>query len=79
MTDTADVILARAVGLDEKEVRRMLDPRHSSKLPRIARVLRALGKELQLTVVESPKAPGRMSGRSRDQGLGARQKRKPCG
>lgn len=50
--------LAKALHMDEKEIRRMLDPRHSSKLPRIARVLRALGKELRLTVVDSPKPPG---------------------
>ena len=50
------VALAKAVGLDEKEIRRMLDPRHSSKLPRVARVLRALGKELQLTVADAPRA-----------------------
>ena len=52
------VALAKALRMDEKEIRRMLDPRHSSKLPRIARVLRALGKELRLTVVDSPKPPG---------------------
>jgi antitoxin HicB len=51
------VALAKALGMDEKEIRRMLDPRHSSKLPRIARVLRSLGKELRLTVVDSPKPP----------------------
>lgn len=49
--------LAKVVGLDEKEIRRMLDPSHASKLPRIAKVLRALGKELQLTVADAAQAP----------------------
>lgn len=49
--------LARAVGLDEKEIRRMLDPTHATKLPRIAKVLRALGKELQLTVTDAARMP----------------------
>jgi antitoxin HicB len=53
--------LAAAVGVDEREIRRMLDPRHSSKLPRIARVLKALGKELQLSVVDIPKTPAATS------------------
>jgi antitoxin HicB len=34
MTNT-NVQLARKLGCDEKEVRRMLDPRHPTKLPRI--------------------------------------------
>jgi antitoxin HicB len=51
------VALARALEMDEKEMRRMLDPRHSSKLPRIEKVLRALGKELRLAVVDAAKAP----------------------
>lgn len=51
--------LAKTVGLDEKEIRRMLDPAHSTKLPRIAKVLRALGKELQLTVADAAQVPRR--------------------
>ncbi len=42
--------LARRLGVDEKEVRRMLDPGHVSKIPRIARALHVLGKRLQLSV-----------------------------
>ena len=38
--------LARRLGCDEKEVRRLLDPRHPSKLPRIPEALVALGKQL---------------------------------
>jgi antitoxin HicB len=52
--------LATALGMDEKEVRRMLDPRHASKLPRIERVLRALGKELRLAVVDAARMPERV-------------------
>jgi antitoxin HicB len=56
--------IAVAVGLDEKEIRRMLDPRHASKLPRIARVLRALGKELHLTVGDAAQWPRQAAGRT---------------
>ncbi|BAZ95180.1 uncharacterized protein FOKN1_2820 [Thiohalobacter thiocyanaticus] len=38
--------LARRLGCDEKEVRRMLDPRHATRLPRIEAALDALGKRL---------------------------------
>jgi antitoxin HicB len=38
--------LARRLGVDEKEVRRLLDPRYGSKLPAIAAALRELGKTL---------------------------------
>lgn len=44
--------LARRLEVDEKEVRRLLDPRHPSKLPRIARALAVLGKGLELRVVD---------------------------
>jgi antitoxin HicB len=42
--------LTRALQLDEKEVRRLLDPRHRSKLSRIEDALRALGKRFVLSV-----------------------------
>ena len=42
--------LARRLVIDEKEVRRMLDPGHVSKIPRIAHALHVLGKRLQLSV-----------------------------
>lgn len=42
------VELAARLGCDEKEVRRLLDPRHPSKLPRIQSALAALGKRLSL-------------------------------
>jgi antitoxin HicB len=40
--------LARTLQVDEKEVRRLLDPHHPSKLPRMEEALRALGKRLVL-------------------------------
>jgi antitoxin HicB len=44
--------LARMLGCDEKEVRRMLDPRHQTKLPRIQRALDVLGKRLVVSMEE---------------------------
>lgn len=38
--------LARQLGVDEKEVRRLLDPHYGSKLPRIAEAISLLGKRL---------------------------------
>ena len=38
--------LARRIGVDEKEVRRMLDPRHPSKTPSIERALFCLGRSV---------------------------------
>jgi antitoxin HicB len=38
--------LARRLGLHEKEIRRMLDPRHATRLARVQEVLTALGKRL---------------------------------
>lgn len=40
--------LARRLGVDEKEVRRLLDPRHGSRLPALAAALAALGKRLAI-------------------------------
>jgi antitoxin HicB len=44
------VDLARRLGKDEKEVRRILDPRHPSKLPALTDALRVLGKRLVVAV-----------------------------
>ena len=44
--------LAKRLGCDEKEVRRMLDPRNPTKLPRIQRALETLGKRLVVTMEE---------------------------
>lgn len=42
--------LARRLGLDEKEARRMLDPKHGTKVPALERALHALGKRVELIV-----------------------------
>ena len=44
--------LARRLRCDEKEVRRMLDPHHPTKLPRIQQALEALGKRLVIAMEE---------------------------
>lgn len=49
----ANVQLARKLRCDEKEVRRMLDPRHPTKLPRIKEALDVLGKRLVVSVEEA--------------------------
>lgn len=41
-----NVQLAKRLGVDEKEVRRMLDPHYASKLPRLAQAVAVLGKRL---------------------------------
>jgi antitoxin HicB len=58
--------LARTLQVDEKEVRRLLDPHHPSKLPRMEQALRALGKRLVLSLqpavkLATPAAPARGS------------------
>ena len=42
--------LARLMKLDEKEARRILDPRHPTKLPRIEAALSALGRQVELVL-----------------------------
>lgn len=42
--------LARRLGVDEKEIRRMLSPRHQTKLPRIEKALLDLGYQLAVTL-----------------------------
>lgn len=44
--------LAARLECDEKEVRRLLDPRHPSKLPRIQKALAVLGKGLSIRLVD---------------------------
>lgn len=48
--------LARRIGKDEKEVRRILDPKHPTKLPALIAALRALGKRLVVGVEEAEAA-----------------------
>jgi len=42
--------LARRLGTDEKEIRRMLSPKHQTKLPRIEKALGLLGRRLVVSV-----------------------------
>ncbi|MBN2854938.1 MAG: type II toxin-antitoxin system HicB family antitoxin [Halothiobacillaceae bacterium] len=42
--------LARRLQVDEKEARRILDPRHGTRLPMLERALTALGKRAELRV-----------------------------
>lgn len=39
---------ARRLGIDHKEARRLLDPRHPTKFPRLQEALRLLGHEIRL-------------------------------
>ena len=48
--------LARRIGKDEKEVRRILDPKHPTKLPALTAALHALGKRLVVGVMEAEAA-----------------------
>ena len=48
--------LACRIGKDEKEVRRILDPKHPTKLPALTAALRALGKRLVVGVMEAEAA-----------------------
>jgi antitoxin HicB len=48
----SNTTLSRRLGCDEKEVRRMLDPRHPTKLPRVQAALRLLGKRLIIGMEE---------------------------
>ncbi len=42
--------LARRLGVNEKETRRMLDPRHSTKVPALEHALHVLGKRAELRI-----------------------------
>lgn len=46
----SNIAVARRLGLDEKEIRRMLDPRHATRLSRIQDVLANLGKRLVVSL-----------------------------
>ena len=51
------VALAKRLGVGEKEVRRMLDPRHPTKIPTLDRALAAVGKQVDLEVRDTPAQP----------------------
>ncbi len=46
----SNTALAKRLDCDEKEVRRMLDPYYSSKLPKIEHALNSLGQQLEIGV-----------------------------
>lgn len=46
-----NVTLAKKLKCDEKEIRRLLDPHYTSKLPRIEHALNVLGKRLDIGIV----------------------------
>lgn len=49
----SNVALAARLHRDEKEIRRMLDPDHGSKLPSIERALLAMGKRIKLVIEDA--------------------------
>jgi antitoxin HicB len=49
-SNSTKVELAAHLGIDEREVRRLLDPHHASKLPRIAEILERVGKRIVVQV-----------------------------
>ena len=49
-TGVSNCEIARRLGLQEKEIRRMLDSRHGTRLVRIQQVLAALGKRLVVSL-----------------------------
>lgn len=48
--NVSKVELARRMQVDEKETRRMLDPKHPTKVPTLERALAALGRRAELAV-----------------------------
>jgi antitoxin HicB len=51
--DVSNVDLARRLGVDEKVVRRLRDPLYRSRIDRVDKALRALGKRIEITVMEA--------------------------
>ncbi len=49
-TDTTNVALANVLEVDEKEVRRLLDPRHNSKVNRLQAALAICGRHTTVTL-----------------------------
>ena len=47
--------MARRLGVDHKEVRRLLDPHHTSKLPRLKEALASVGYEVAIAVHDASK------------------------
>jgi antitoxin HicB len=57
--DLSKVEFAARLGIDEKEVRRLLDPHHPSKLPRIAEILERVGKRIVVQVQDEKEMAAR--------------------
>lgn len=55
-SDISKSELARRIGRDEREVRRILDPMHPTKLPALIDALSALGRRLVIGVEDMPDA-----------------------
>lgn len=53
------VDLARCLSVNEKEARRMLNPHHKTKLPRLEEALRAVGKRMVLSFEDDEKGSGK--------------------
>ena len=64
--------LARRIGKDEREARRILDPRHPTKLATLTAALRRLGHRLVITV--APRDSGRPRRLARGQPVRAARK-----
>lgn len=56
-SDISKVDFAKVLKCDEKEVRRLLNPRHSSHLPRIESALQALGYKLVISGIPNNASP----------------------
>jgi antitoxin HicB len=52
-TGLSKLQLARKLGLDEKEIRRLLDPKHGTKLSRIQDILARLGKRITISLEDA--------------------------
>ncbi len=48
-----NVVLARKLNCNEKEVRRLIDPHYKSKFPRIVQALSILGKNVEIIISSS--------------------------
>ena len=53
LREWSNVQLASEIGIDEKEVRRLLNPHHSSKLPRIEEILERVGKRVVIQIEDN--------------------------
>jgi hypothetical protein len=65
--------LARRLDLDEQEARRILDPRHATRLPTMEKALRALGKHVEVRVGRPRGTLGRLPRRGRQLTRGGRE------